>query len=104
MTPAETNLQQFLDAITQPMNRDWNTAELLRHERIQEKIDRMPPEVPDFTNHVDLRQAGIIKELQPAMAEVMRCFQSGINGRHEDLLRACALLERSLYRTWQDEA
>ena len=85
------------------MDRDQNTAELLRYERLQEAIDRMPPEIPDFTAAADLRQAGIIKELQPAMAEVMRCFQSGLNGRHEDLLRACALLERSLYSCWQDE-
>ena len=97
----------LIELITRPLEanvaHDQNTAELLRYERLQEKLDRLPPEIPDFTDHATLRQAGVIRELQPAVAEVMSCFQSGINGRHEDLLRACAFLERALYRCWEDE-
>ena len=97
----------LIELITRPLEanvaHDQTTAELLRHERLQEKLDRQPREIPDFTDHATLRQAGVIRELQPAVAEVMSCFQSGINGRHEDLLRACAHLERALFRCYEDE-
>jgi hypothetical protein len=84
-------------------NRDWNTAAESQYATAQHIADRLPPEIPDFTDHATLRQAGVIRELQPAVAGVMSCFQSGINGRHEDLLRACAYLERALFRCYEDE-
>jgi hypothetical protein len=94
-----TNIQRSLMGI-----RDWNTAAESQYATAQHIADRQPMEIPDFTDHATLRQAGVIRELQPAVAEVMSCFQSGINGRHEDLLRACAYLERALFRCYEDEA
>jgi hypothetical protein len=92
-----TNIQRSLMGI-----RDWNTAAESQYATAQHIADRQPITIPDFTCDEDLIQAGIVKELRPAMKELMSCFQSGMNGRQEDLLKACAGLERAMYLLWQD--
>jgi hypothetical protein len=84
---------------------DGNTAALSRHETAQHILDRSPIPLPDFAYcREDVRAAGIPKEHQEAVMEVIQCFQMGNNGSHTELLKACAKLERSMFSVWKDEA
>jgi hypothetical protein len=94
-----TNIQRGLMGL-----RDLNTAAESQYATAMHIADRQPITIPDFTSDEDLIQAGIVKALRPAMKELMTCFQSGRNGRHEDLLKACALLEKAMYLVWKDAA
>lgn len=98
-----TNIYLHLSGI--PMHRDQNTAELLRHEREQARLEKEAElMVPDFTSDDDLIQAGIIREHRPAVKELMALLALGKQARQEDLLKACSMLEKCLYYTWRDEA
>jgi hypothetical protein len=83
------------------MNRDQNTAELSIHEALIHELETQPLPLPDFTQAEDLREAGVCREHQSALASLMEVFQGGVHADRDELMRACAKLERALLSTWE---
>lgn len=57
--------------------------------------------LPDFSYKECARQV-VDDDLVPAVTEIMTLLPAGLNGSHESLLRACAMLERALLKKWVD--
>lgn len=80
---------------------DRNTALLNQMEHLQQQLDRSAPEVPDFSQESEVSPIVPYELVKPLVA-LMEQFQYGIHGRHEDLLRACAQIERALFERHRD--
>lgn len=80
---------------------DVNTALLNQMERLQQQLDRTAPEIPDFSQESEVSPIVPYELVKPIRA-LMEQFQYGIHGRHEDLLKACAMVERALLSRYLD--
>ena len=92
----------LMELITRPM-RDENTALLSQHETAQHIADRVPLDLPDFSDIDTLRAVGIVKEYQAALSEIFGLAALGKFGGHDDLLNAVAKLESAMADVWRDE-
>ena len=97
--------QEILRAIGGPMNAPCRVeAELSAHETAQHILDKTPLDLPDFSQLEDLQQAGIDKEYRPALAQIMEIYSMGPHADRDELLKACAKLERAMLHVWKDNA